>query len=56
MERHWDDPSTHLDFDSDLCMKARSFGVPIRNQMYGLSNTMIENLRTACSVWTVGSS
>jgi hypothetical protein len=56
MEIDWDDPSTHPDFDSDLCMKAGSFGGPNRNQMYGLSNTTTENLRTACSVSTVGSS
>jgi len=37
-------------------MEARSFGGPDKNQVYGLSNTTAENLRSARSVSTVGSS
>ena len=56
MERYGDDPSTHQDFNPDLWMEARFSGWPGRNRVYGLSNTMTENLRTARSVSTVGSS
>jgi len=48
--------STHPDFDPDLWMEVGSFGGPEKNQVYGLSNTTAENLRSACSVSTVGSS
>jgi hypothetical protein len=37
-------------------MKVGSSGGPDKNQVYGLSNTTTENLRTAWSVSTVGSS
>jgi hypothetical protein len=37
-------------------MEVGSSGGPDKNQVYGLSNTTAENLRTACSVSTVGSS
>ena len=55
-ERYGDDPSTHPDFDPDLWMEARSSGGPDKNQVYGLSNTTTENLWSARSVSTVGSS
>jgi hypothetical protein len=54
-ERHGDNPSTHLSFDPNLWMEVGSSGGPDKNQMYGLSNTMAENLRAARSVSTVGS-
>jgi hypothetical protein len=55
-ERYGDDPSTHSDFDLNLWMEARSSGGPDRNRVYELFNTTTENLRTARSVSTAGSS
>jgi len=55
-ERYKNNPSTHPDFDSNLWMEAGSSGGPDRNWVYKLSNTTIENLRTTCSVSTIGSS
>ena len=56
MERYENDPSTNPDFDLDLWMEVGSSGGPDKNQVYGLSNTMIENLWATRSVSTVGSS
>jgi len=55
-ERYGDNPSTHPDFNPDLWMEAGSSGGPDKNRVYGLSNTTTENLRSAHSVSTVGSS
>jgi hypothetical protein len=55
-KRYKDDHSTHPDFDLDLWMKARSFGGPDKNRVYGLSNTTTDNLRATHNVLTVGSS
>jgi len=55
-ERYGDNPSTHPDFDLDLWMEVRSSGGPDKNRVYGLSNTTAENLRSARSVSTAGSS
>jgi len=55
-ERFEDDPLTHSDFDLDLWMEVGSSGGPNKNQVYGLSNTTVENLQAACSVSTIGSS
>jgi hypothetical protein len=55
-ERYGDDPLTHPEFDPDLWMEVGSSGGPDKNRVYGLSNTMTENLRAARSVSTVGSS
>jgi hypothetical protein len=55
-ERYGDDPSTHPDCDPNLWMEVRSFGGPEKNRVYGLSNTTAENLRSARSVSTIGSS
>jgi len=55
-ERYGDDILTHLEFDLDLWMEVGLLGGPDKNQVYGLSNTTAENLRTAHSVSTVGSS
>jgi hypothetical protein len=55
-ERYGDDPSTYPDFDQDLWMKAGSSGGPDKNQVYKLSNTTAENLRSARSTSIVGSS
>jgi len=55
-ERYGDNLSTHLDFDPDLWMEAGSSSGPDKNRVYGLSNTTAENLRSARSVSTVGSS
>jgi hypothetical protein len=52
MERYGDDPSTN----SDLWMEVRSSGGPEKNQVYGLSNTTAENLRSTSSVSAVGCS
>jgi hypothetical protein len=54
-ERYGDNPSTHPDFDPDLWMEVGSSGGPDKNRVYGLSNTMAGNLRSARSVSTVGS-
>jgi hypothetical protein len=37
-------------------MEVGSSGGPDKNRVYGLSNTTVENLWSACSVSTVGSS
>ena len=55
-ERYGDNPSTHPDFDPDLWMEVGSSGRPDKNQVYRLSNTTAENLRSTRSVSTVGSS
>jgi len=55
-ERYGDDTLTHLEFDSDLWMEVGSSGGPDKNQVYGLSNTTADNLRSTRSVSTVGSS
>jgi len=49
-------PSTYLDFDPNLWMETWLSGGPNRNRVYGLSNTITKNLRTARNVSTVGSS
>jgi len=55
-ERYGDDILTHPEFDPDLWMEVGSSGGPDKNQVYGLSNTTADNLRTTRSVSTVGSS
>jgi hypothetical protein len=55
-ERYWDDPLTHPNFDPDLWIEVGSSGGPDNNRVYGLSNTTTENLWSACSVLTIGSS
>jgi len=55
-ERYGDNHSTHPDFDLDLWMEVGSSGGPDKNRVYGLSNTTAENLHSARSVSTVGSS
>ena len=55
-ERYRDDPSIHPDFNPDLWMEVGLSGGPDKNWVYGLSNTTAENLRSARSVSTVGSS
>jgi len=54
--RYRDDPSTYRDFDPDLWMEAGSSGGPDWNCVYGLSNTIAENLRTTRSILNVRSS
>ena len=51
-ERYEDNPSTH----PDLWMEVGSSSGPDKNRVYGLSNTMVKNLRLARSVSTVRSS
>ena len=53
-ERYGDDPSTYPEFDPDLWMEVGSSGGPDKNQVYGLSNTTTDNLRSARSALTVG--
>jgi hypothetical protein len=55
-ERYGDDILTHPEFDLDLWMEVRSSGGPDKNKVYRLSNTTADNLRSTCSVSTVGSS
>jgi chromosome segregation ATPase len=55
-ERYGDDTLTHPEFDPDLWMEVGSSGEPDKNQVYGLSNTTADNLRSTRSVSTVGSS
>jgi hypothetical protein len=55
-ERYGDDHSTHLDFDPNLWMEAGLSSVPDRNRVYGIINTMTENLQATRSVSTIGSS
>jgi acyl carrier protein phosphodiesterase len=55
-ERYGDDTLTHLEFDPDLWMEVGSSGGPDKNQVYGLSNTMADNLRSTRSVSIVRSS
>jgi len=55
-ERYGDDLLTHPNFDPDLWIEVGSSGGPDKNQVYGLSNTTVENLRAAGSVSSVGSS
>jgi len=55
-ERYGDDPLTHPEFDPYLWMEVGASGGPDKNQVYGLSNTMGENLWAACNVSIVGSS
>jgi len=55
-ERYGDDTLTHPEFDPDLWMEVGSSGGPDKNQVYGLSNTTVDNLRSTRSVSTVGSS
>jgi hypothetical protein len=47
---------THPEFDPDLWMEVGSSGGPDKNQVYELSNTTADNLRSTRSVSTVGSS
>jgi hypothetical protein len=55
-ERYGDDILTHPEFDPDLWMEVGLSGGPDKNQVYGLSNTTADNLRSTRSVSTVGSS
>jgi len=55
-ERYRDDTLTHSEFDPDLWMEVGSSGWPDKNQVYGLSNTTADNLRSTRSVSTFGSS
>jgi hypothetical protein len=55
-ERYRDNILTHPEFDPDLWMEVGSLGGPDKNQVYELSNTMADNLRSTRSVSTVGSS
>jgi hypothetical protein len=51
-----DDILTDPEFDPDLWMEVGSSGGPDKNRVYGLSNTMADNLRSTSSVSTIGSS
>ena len=55
-ERYGDDLLTHPKFDPDLWMEAGSSGGPDKNRVYELSNTTADNLWSARSASTVGSS
>jgi hypothetical protein len=55
-KRYGDDTLTHPEFDLDLWMEVGSLGGHDKNRVYGLPNTMADNLRSTRSVSTVGSS
>ena len=55
-ERYEDDPLTHPEFDPDLWMEVGSLGGLDKNQVYGLSNTTADNLRSTRSASTIRSS
>ena len=55
-ERYGDDPLTHPEFDPDLWMEVGSSGGPDKNQVYVLSNTTTDNLRSTRSASTIRSS
>jgi hypothetical protein len=48
------DLSTHLELNLDLWLEVGSFGGLDKNQVYDISNTMAEELRTTRSVSTIG--
>jgi hypothetical protein len=52
-ERYEDDLLTHSDINPDLWLEVGSFDGPNGNQVYRLSNTTTENLRTTLSALTV---
>jgi len=52
-ERYEDDLLTHSDINPYLWLEAGSFDGPNGNQVYRLSNTTTENLRTTLSALTV---
>jgi hypothetical protein len=53
-KRYEYDPLTHPNIDLNLWLEAGSSNVSDRNQVYGLSNTTNENLRTTLSALIVG--
>jgi hypothetical protein len=54
-ERYGDDSSTHAKLDPDLWLEVRSSSGLDKNQVYGISNTTTEDIRTDRSVLIVGS-
>ncbi|KAJ6969812.1 hypothetical protein NC653_034383 [Populus alba x Populus x berolinensis] len=54
-ERYGDDTLTHLEFDPDLWMEVGLLGAPDKHQVYGLSNTTVDNLGSARSASIVRS-
>jgi hypothetical protein len=55
-ERYEDDPSTHQNIDLDLWLKIGLSDRPDFYQVYGLFNTIVQNLQTSRSISTVGCS
>jgi len=55
-KRYRNDPLTHPEFDLDLWLKVGLSSGPNINQVYDISNTMVEDLRTTQSVSIVGCS
>jgi len=55
-ERYRDELSNHLDIDLDLWLEGGLFGGTNRNRVYGLSNTMTENLWMTHSASVIGCS
>jgi hypothetical protein len=55
-KRYNDNPLTHPELDPDLWLKAGLSSGPDRNQVYDISNTMVEDLQTTQSVSIVGCS
>ena len=53
-ERYKDYHSIHPELDSNLWLEVGSFGGYDRNQVYGISNTKAERLRTTRRVSTIG--
>ena len=53
-ERYEDESSTLPDINLDLLLEGESFGGRDRNRVFGLSNTMTENLWTTLSASVIG--
>lgn len=54
MWKHWEDPSTHPEYGSNLKLKAEETSGPDKNWVYGISMTVAWDMRSGCSVSTLG--
>jgi hypothetical protein len=55
-EKYWSDSLTHPELDPNLWLEVGSSGRLDRNQVYGIFNTMDEDMWMTHSVSTIGSS
>jgi hypothetical protein len=51
--KHKEDPLTHLEYDPELWLEAGVTSGCDRNQVYGFSMIMTQDMRLDCSVSTV---